>query len=198
MDEIVCVPGSPGYGQLGQCPTRAMCPSERPVNQGNQNKLYGNPNPIPSKQPAPLKCHPATFIFSGTLAHRCLLSMPIEPPKAISLITEYRKYPNFTHRSKPSKNCPGTTRCSRQTSWADWTGSRRRRDRAGIVASLSLIRSFLGLKSANDGHLPINACSTNGFQFTHREPLVEVSVDGVEVSDVYTLRMFTCSRYGIC
>lgn len=69
----------------------------------------------------------------------------------------------------------------------------------GYSSQFEFDSSFLGLvNSANDGHLPINACSTNGFQFTHREPLVSVSGDGVEVPDVYTLRMFTCSRYGVC
>lgn len=45
------------------------------------------------------------------------------------------------------------------------------------------------ISSANDGHLFIELCSTSMFRFTHGEPLVSVSQDGLKLPEVYTLGM---------
>lgn len=42
------------------------------------------------------------------------------------------------------------------------------------------------ISSPNDGHLSIDPCSMFPFIFTHGEPLVSVSQDGLKLPEVYT------------
>lgn len=148
----------------------------------------------------------ATFLISGDLAHQCLQSIPIKVPEAVSFIEDYRKYmpfqstidilkgkstglgglvpwltrvfldPPAQSKSSPVDLMGGLDRILKKTKQNEYNGQ--------FEFDSELLKL---ISSANDGHLQIKPCSTTAFTFTHEEPLVSVSSDGLKLPEVYTL-----------
>ena len=150
----------------------------------------------------------ATFEISGDLAHRCLLSIPIKVPQALSVIDEYRKYLEFQSTIEILKgeqmestaedsftNIPDPPSDYMMPA-TDLMGGldkikesiRNGKYRSQYEADDALQRLIL---SANDGHLSLSPCTSSYFEFTHEDPLVSVSSDGLELPQVFTLSMFS-------
>ncbi|PLB45838.1 hypothetical protein P170DRAFT_364977 [Aspergillus steynii IBT 23096] len=114
--------------------------------------------------------------------------MPIKAPPALSVIDEYRKYLQFQSTIDVLKDPPS----GYMVPAIDLMGGldqiqdniRNGKYHSQYEADEDLQRL---IQSANDGHLSVRPCSTSYFEFTHQEPLVSISSDGLQLPQVYTL-----------
>lgn len=150
----------------------------------------------------------ATFLISGELAYRCLQSIPIRVPEAVSFIDEYRKFlpfqstlDNLKGMLQPLLFSFTLTDQGILDPPSDYAGppvdlmggldqiqkkARQNKYSSQFEFDLDLLDL---IRSAHDDHLQIEPCSTSVFSFTHGEPLVSISQDGLKLPEVYTFGM---------
>jgi len=150
----------------------------------------------------------ATFLISGELVYRCLQSIPIRVPEAVSFIDEYRKFlpfqstlDNLKGMAKPLLFSFALTDQSLLDPPSDYAGPRvdlmggldkiqKKAKQNKYSSQFEFDLALLELiSSAHDDHLQIEPCSPTIFSFTHGGPLVSISQDGLKLPEVYTLGM---------
>ncbi|KAJ9143495.1 Peptidase S41 family protein [Pleurostoma richardsiae] len=113
--------------------------------------------------------------------------MPFREDLALKFIDEYMKYLQF-HSSLEGLKHPPSTYISPSVDITRGLAKLRRRTVLGSYSTqFDFDYDFSDVISrANDGHLKTGLCSQEIFHFEHGVPLVSVSVDGLQIPQLYT------------
>ncbi|KAJ5287284.1 hypothetical protein N7478_002970 [Penicillium angulare] len=131
----------------------------------------------------------AGFQITGELGLECLQSMPFDSERAVRFVKEYRKWLLFQSDLELLKNPPAGYQMPPTDLIGILDNIEKKAADNGYESQYEFDTAIQKmLKSAFDGHLDMQLCSTTIMDFSNNVPLISISSNGTAIPEVYTVK----------